>query len=385
MYIVVKRCFKEILPTVLVALLFFFYPVHTSAADIKIEGRVFTESGPLKGATVHAYESYNGVISDTAFRVSDRTDNQGQYKLRLPQGEYYMTARGTKAGRRFFAYLGANPIRVNKENLWIVFMANEIKKPSYSNGNAEVKGVVTFKGKPVKDAYIAFYTLESRKFKGIGYRTEQVKEDGSFLFPLAADKYVIIARKTTGNEIRPLDDGDLYCYYPSNPLDVKPGKLVSIEVPCYPKAERSSFASSPVIKANDYSTVKNLGDERKFGIKGKVTDSGEEPVKGIYVLAYKVDPANTPALAKTFRGIHETENITKTDQNGNYFIPLDDDGNYAVVARSMLGTGTPKGNEIYGVYKNTFRKGIAFKKGQIIQEINITVVTPLQGADPGVE
>jgi len=86
--------------------------IQPSAGEIKIEGRVFTDAGPLQGATVHAYKSYNGVISDTAFRVSGATDKLGHYKLRLPEGDYYMTAKGVKAGRRLLAYLGANPVHV---------------------------------------------------------------------------------------------------------------------------------------------------------------------------------------------------------------------------------------------------------------------------------
>lgn len=373
----------KVLPVTLLSFfLFFLYLASPCLAKTKIEGRVFTEGGPLQGATVYAYTSYDAVISGRASGISSKTDDLGQYKMQLPEGDYYMTARGTRDGRRYFSYHGANPVTAGRQNLWIVFMANEVKKPSYSAGNAEVMGVVTYKGKPVKDAHIAFYTLENRRFKGIGYMTEPVQDDGTFHFSLPPNKYVVIARKTRGNEIRPLENGELYCYYPSNPVEIRAGQTVSIEVPCYPKAERSSFSTSPIIKTNDYLTVEQSGNGNEFGIKGTVTDSTGKPVKGIYVLAFKVDPANTPALAKTFKGTHETETVGKTDQSGNYFIPLDDDGNYAVVARSVLGAGTPKVNEVYGVYRDTFRKGLPFKKGQLIGNVNIIVVTPLSRTSP---
>lgn len=381
---------KGTLIPIFVLFVFFFFPYPEFSCDAKtmIEGRVFTEAGPLQGATVHAYTSYDAVISDRASDISAATSNEGQYKLQLPAGDYYMTAKGSKDGIRYFAYLGANPVHVGKENIWIAFMANEVKKPSYSTcstGGPEVKGVVTYKGKPVKEASIAFYTLDTRKFKGIGYRTESVREDGAFQFSLPPNKYVIIARKTKGNEIGPLENGDLYCYYPSNPLEVKADQTVSIKIPCYPKANRTAFAASPAIKANDYPTVEKLADTRTFGIKGKVASSNGKAVKGIYVLAYPVDPANSEALSKTFTGIHEIENVARTDQNGNYFIPLDKDGNYAVIARSLLGSGTPKVDEVYGVYKHTFRKGVLFKKGQTIPNIDITVVTPLTQSAPETE
>ncbi len=367
-------------------ILFSHYPAVAAASNITItiEGRVFTQAGPLPGAIVHVYTSYHVLTSGAAFRESGRADDQGRYKLQVPPGDYYMTANGFRNGKQYFSYHGANPIHVDKKNLWVAFMANEIKKPRYSSGSTSVKGVVTYKGKPVKNAYIAFYTLENHRFKGIGYKTESVKDDGSFQLPLPPSKYVIIARKTAGNEIRPLEEGDLYCYYPSNPVEVTTDKVVSVDIPCYPKADRSSFVSSPKIKTDDYVIVKNnVSDGLKFGITGKVANSKGEPVSGIYVLAYKADPGNTTALTRTFRGVHETTSLGKTDQSGTYFIPLDDDGKYAVIARSMLGTGTPKLKEIYGVYKNTLRKGLPFKKGQLIKDIDITVVTPPSEPAPG--
>lgn len=365
------------------SLFLFILFIPLIAHAVIIEGRVFTESGPMKGAKVYAYKTYEDIKAASAFAISEATDEQGQYKLQVTEGEYYFVTRGSKDGKDFFSYFGGNPVNIGTENVWIAFMANESKPPSYSKGVSSVKGIVTYKGKPVKGALIAFYTSENRKFRGLGFRTEAVKEDGTFDFSLPPNNYVIIARgKKDGEGFGPLKSGDLYCYYPGNPLEIKPDRTAQIEVPCYPKVERTSFVGSPMIKTNDYPTIENLAAKYKFGIKGKVTDMKGKAVKGIYVLAYKVDPANTFALATTFRGTHETENVGKTNESGNYFIPLDADGSYVIMARYILGGGTPKADEIYGFYNNTNRKGVTFKKGQLIDNINITVVTPVKQVDP---
>jgi len=378
-----KRMISARFDLLFLALLFcIVLPVFSHAA--KIQGRVFTESGPVKGAMVYVYKSYPDIDKGAVFLRSDPSDEQGQYALQVPDGEYYFVARGSKNGKDFFSYVGGNPVNIGKENVWVVFMANESKPPSYSKGASSVKGIVTYKGNPVKGALIAFYTLENRKFKGLGFRTEAVKDDGTFDFSLPPNKYVIIARqKKEGDKtFGPLKSGDLYCYYPGNPVEVKPGRIAQIEVPCYPKVERTTFVASPVIKTNDYKTVDKLAGAYNFGIKGRVTNSRGEAVTGIYVLAYKVDPSNTFALASTFRGTHETENIGKTDEKGSYFIPLDADGDYVIMARYLLGGGTPKVNEVYGFYNNTTRKGVLFIKGHIIDDINITVVTPVKEVGP---
>ncbi len=204
---------------------------------------------------------------------------------------------------------------------------------------------------------------------------QPVKDDGTFTFLLPPDNYVVIARKMAGDaKVRPVESGDLYCYYPQNPLEIKAGKTARIEVPCYPKGNRSAFAAAPPIKANDYLTVDKLSGAGKFGIKGKIMDAEHNPVKGIYVLAYKGDSSSTFI---TYHEIHDTEYIGKTDAAGGYFIPLDSDGSYRLIARSALG-GSPQSNELYGVYSGTPWHGVSFKRGRVLDNTDIVVGEAVQ-------
>jgi hypothetical protein len=218
-------------------ILFFFclFPALAFTADIKIEGKIFTDTGFLKGAKVYLYKSYDDIDSGRIFSTSEPTNEKGLFKLQVPPGEYFFIARGKKDGKDFFVYHGDNPIKVT-ENIWLILMANEAKSPEYSEGSTSLKGVVTYKGQIVKDAYISLYTPETKKFKGLGFRTESVNSDGTFDLSIPAGKYVVIGKKMEGGKrIRPLKKGDLYCYYPYNPVEVKSNKAVTIEVPCYPK------------------------------------------------------------------------------------------------------------------------------------------------------
>ena len=352
--------------------IFFFFcllPALTLANDIKIEGRVFTETGPTQGAKVYVYKSYDDINSDIPFLISEPTDEQGLYKFQLPSGEYYFTSKGNMDGKEFYAYHGNNPIKVETENIWLTFMINEIKPPAYSDGDTSLKGVVTYKDRPVKDAYITLYTPETKKFKGLGYRTESINPDGTFNLSLTAGKYIVVAKKKeTGKKMRPLKKGDLFCYYPLNPVEVKSDKVVRIEVPCYPKGERTSFAEAQKIKTNEYITLENLNDSPRYGIKGQVTDLKGNPVSGLFVLAYK---SKEPVFLMHHLS-ERTEYISETDNEGNYFIPSDSDGDFYIIARNTLG-GSPQSGDVYGIYEGTTMHRISFKNRQVIDNINIVI------------
>jgi hypothetical protein len=354
-----------------VVLLFLVMPSVCYSAFI--EGRVFSSDGPVEGVMVYVYKDYGDLQAGKHLSASQATEKRGYYSLQVPDGEYYFTAKGSKDGKELFSYHGRNPLTVEAKNIWLSFMVNEVKPPDYSDGETSVKGIIIYKGNPVKDANVAFYTADTRRFKGLGTRTEHASEDGTFSLYLSPDKYVVIARKMEDNKLGPLNSGGLYCYYPMNPLEVRKNRIVSIEIPCYPKGERDFFSDAPVIKNNNYLTVENLRESEKFGIKGKITSTDGKPLSGIHVFAYKEDPSSV--LIKKFYQTEDMEYTGRTDSDGKYFIPINSDGLYHIVVRSAF-SGKPKTTEVFGLSK----EGIKFKKGQLIENINITVKV---NADPG--
>ena len=352
-------------------ILFFFclFPALALAADIKIEGKIFTETGFLQGAKVYVYKSYEDINSDRIVSTSEPTNEKGLFKLQLPPGEYFFIARGNRDGKDFFVYHGDNPIKV-AENTWLILMANETRALDYSEGSTSLKGVVTYKGNPVKGAYISLYTPETKKFKGLGFRTESVNNDGTFDFSVPAGKYVVIGKKMTGGKrIRPLKKGDLYCYYPHNPVEVKSDRALRIEVPCYPKEDRFSFVENPPKKPRDYPTLEQqLSGRPKSGIRGRVTDIEGKAVAGLFVLAYR---SEAPVFLM-YHVSHGTEYVGETGKDGSYFIPIDTAGDYHIVARSTLG-GAPQKEDFYGIYEGSPKYIVSFEEGQVVDNVNIIV------------
>lgn len=341
--------------------------------NLKIEGRVFTRFAPLVDARVIVYKSFADLESGKVLLQSAATDANGVYNLELPPGEYLFTARGKQGGKEFMGYHGNNPIRIDKENVWLSVMTNEIKPPEYTEGPPSLAGIVTYKGEPVKDAYVAVYREGTPLLKGLGFRTESNLPDGTFNLLIPPGKFTVIAKKMIDKKrIRPLKEGDLYCYYPANPIEVPTDRTIKIEIPCYPKSDRTAFVNVPQIKNNDYTTLQKMSDLPRSGIKGKITDLEGKPVPGMYVMAHHQD---TPVFMM-FNISHGTEYVTETDKDGNYFIPIDKEGNFYMIARNTLGGGPHRG-EIYGLYGDNAMHVVSLKKGELIEHIDIKVSSAL--------
>ena len=131
----------------------------------------------------------------------------------------------------------------------------------------------------------------------------------------------------------------MYCYYSQNPVEVKADLTARIEFSCYPKIDRNDFVATPTIKADNIKTVAELSATSKSGIRGKVTDANGRPMAGMNVLAYRL----TSPVFMMYHVYHGSEYSTETDERGMFFIPVDADGDYGVVARDTLGDGPHRG------------------------------------------
>jgi len=355
------------------------------AADAAIEGRVLTESGPLAGATVFAHRSYADLQAGLKPISSVKADKEGVYRLDLPPGAYFFTASGEQDGRSFYAYHGSNPLQVTTDRFWLGLPATPADPlPAYGNGTTGLEGLVTYKGKPLEDAYLALYKPDSRTFKGLGVKTESIGPGGRFSLEIEPGSYVVTARKiANGKSNRPLQQGDLYCYYSRNPVEVKADQKARIELSCYPKDSREDFVATQKIKSDQLNSLPERVAALKAGLRGKVVDQAGQPVAGMNVLAYRL----TSPVFMMYHVYHGSEYSALTDQQGAFFIPLDADGDYGVVARDVLGDGPHRG-EMYGLYQENIRHAVTFKQGQTIENINIIAGKVMEDTDradlPGV-
>jgi hypothetical protein len=344
-------------------------PISSVAAENTVKGRIITDSGPFKGAKVYAYTKYEDILAGKPIFVSNESDDQGGYISSIPGGEYYFVARGVRGGKEYFAFPGNNPINVEPGETWIPFLANEMKPPVYASGETAIDGLITYKGVPVDRAVVSVYNPDTKRFKGLGLKFESAGEKGTFSFSMTAGKYVVIAKKMEGGKgIRPMKKGDLYCYYPGNPVEVKQGSVVRIEIPCYPRDEIGTFSEKQIAKQASSKNAANRMNNTQAGIGGKVTSADGKPLAGLLVLAYRA----TDATFQAYNMSRGTEYSAETDAEGTYFMPIDASGDYYLVARETVGDGPHEG-EPYGLYNGNSRHVVTFEKGKKIENINITV------------
>lgn len=358
-----------------VCALFQSFPGGVTAAEMTIKGRVFTEAGPMPNAKVFAYSVLDDLQNQKPPAALATTDGQGVYKMNLKSGSYFFVARSELGGRNYFAYHGANPIKINTDKLWISLLANQEKTVEYIAGATGIEGRITYKGKPVDGAYVALYT-PGKKNKGLGVKTESAGKDGNFKVSARPGSYVVLAKKNfKGMSNRPLQKGDFFCYNSNNPLEVKEEHATRIELSCFPVNDRASFAAAEMVKEDDYVTIAESKILSGSGIRGRVTDPAGKPIPNIAVQAYLL----TVPVTQMFHFAHGTEFGTITDDDGRYFIPIDDDGDYGVLARNILGDGPHRG-DVFGFYQGNSRYAVSFKKGMMSDNINILADKVMQPA-----
>jgi hypothetical protein len=108
--------------------------------------------------------------------------------------------------------------------------------------------------------------------------------------------YVIVARKRKGfTGFRPLEKGDLFCYFNGNPVNVEDLKETIIEIPCYPKDDLKAFLDTEVypsvlVKKSAEESVRFrentiAASSDVYKIRGRVTAQNGDPLKDLSVKA----------------------------------------------------------------------------------------------------
>ncbi len=214
-----------------------------------VEGMLLTKGGPVQGGTVRAYRSLSETWGGTPLASSTPGTKPGSYRMELPPGKYYFTASGAVSGREYSAFHGGNPLAVDatKENR-VSFMLNPVTSAAVKGAEkTRLTGTVTFRGHPVADAQVALYLPASGVFKGRGFMSGTTTADGSFSLTVASGDYLVVARKRFSDKggMR-LGKGDLFCYFPGNPVRAKEVTETSIEIPCYPSSDVNAFLDEGV-------------------------------------------------------------------------------------------------------------------------------------------
>ena len=332
----------------LLLLLLLIIPWLLHAATLR--GKATIAAEPVAGIAVSAYPVASLDFNAPAPFSTGPTAADGLFALELPEGEYYLLARG----QNLFNFYGRNPVSVPKEGLQdinLLMLPDNLPAPDHAaQVETGVTGTVSLNGQAVANAIVMVYTDLSSRLKGMGLGwMAPTDENGYFEAPLQAGSYYLVVRVRKGGQMAgPLKAGDLFGYLPSNPLVVKDGEVVKVQIPVIAVPEK----------------VERLADSL-FGnthITGKIVDAEGAPVAGVMAMLYE-DPMmlNRPLYVSQ-----------ATSPDGVFMLSFPSGGIYYLAARNQLG-GTPAPGELYGRYAGSPDHSVRIRTGKALAEVEIAV------------
>lgn len=315
----------------LVALL--LAPSLGASAAEGVRGRASLDGVLVEGVEVRVYPHRPGTfgpLTDVPVLARARTGTDGAYEIAVPPGRYVVEglkkADGSEAaGKRpetgdLQCLYSGSPIAVSA-GAWTAVGLNLVKVPPEERRRAAdaasaLRGRLTLKGQDVGKAYLYAYDEVGTVFHGPA-RVLQPVAKGSFRFRAPPGTYYLVARKRArGGAYGPIEIGDLFNFYPRNPVVVGAGEEISFEIPL---VERLSQLEE---------------DPGAFqGLTVRLLEPGGKAAAGYYVLAYPTAQRSGPPLATSPR----------TDADGHTRLPLAPGQTAYLRARRSLGGPLERG------------------------------------------
>ena len=276
------------------------------------------------------------------------TDQEGYYRMTLLPGMYYLAVFGLD--KSHFAYSGLNPLAVEAGGAYEVgFRASRIAPPTYLDTGERgpaVSGRVTLEGGPLEGARVYLYLDAEEGFRGPGYAYSMpVDGEGKFFVDgVPPGEYYLVGRKRKGDRlVGPVSSGDLYGYYPYNPVEVRSGRTLEVEIPCIVK-KKELFPSAGA-------TV----------VRGTLRDGEGRPSGGAYAFAYTDEVV----------GHEKPLSVSPvTGPDGRYVLRLPEGGTFYLGAREEYGIN-PQPGERYGLYPGTPDHSVFLETGKNLEGVDI--------------
>lgn len=318
--------------------------VGAAGAEQGVAGLTTHKGKMVSGAVVAAWRSLDEFgRRQPPVALSAPTGEEGQYRLPLPPGEYYLVAGSGPGWRKRltpepgdrYCFFGNNPVSVSAGRFTPVgFNLVEIApEPSQGKGAGGIAGTLLFEGKPLEKAYIFAYRPDQSRFRGPGHAFAPAGKGGAFQLRLAPGTYYLVARKRQqGSLSGPLSHGDFVGFYPGNPVTLAAG-------------ERKTISLELVQRLDNFDGGDGVGEagapsrpELAMGYAGRVVDAAKRPKSGIRVLAYEsgADGMGSPLFISE-----------PTDAAGTFTLPIPRPGAFLLIARESTG-GKAREGEWYG-------------------------------------
>jgi len=295
-----------------------------------LRGRASLGGVLVEGIRVSAYPYRPGTfgpLTGEPATASTVTATDGTYELALPPGRYVVEALKKKAGNDHArpeagdlqCLYSGSPVGVTG-GAWTAVGLNLVEVPPETRTTGErstISGRITRSGAPVEKVYLYLYSDPATAFRGPAQLVQPVAT-GTFQVRIPPGTYHLVARKRArGGTYGPIEIGDLFNFYPRNPVAVAPGENINLEIPL---VERLSQLEE---------------DPKAFrGVRVRVVDPAGAPAAGFYVLAYPSAPRMGPPLAVS----------PPTDGDGWTRVPTEPSTTVYLRARKSLG-GPPEAGE----------------------------------------
>ncbi len=302
-----------------------------AAREPVLSGRVTFRGAPVPGAAVVLYDRYT-LSEKRAYRTA-RSADDGGFAIPVAPGTYVVEAAGRFEGTDVFAFTGQNPVSMARDDRWlgVKAVAREAAEssPSHPGGGATLEGVVLFGGEPVEAASVSVYAGPDGLFKGMGIAmSPPTGPDGAFSVEgLPESAYYLVARRRgAGGATGPLEKGDLYGYYPGNPVYVRDGTATRVRIETVEKEKALTYAEV----TSGTETV----------LRGRVVDRSGTPQPGVYAFVYD---------DRVFGHQRPYAHSGRTGADGAFAIYLDRGGVFYLGAREHFGN-SPRPGERFGFF-----------------------------------
>ncbi len=302
--------------------IFFLYSSYVYAFKLNVIVH-HTNSEYASGCNVLIWHKQSVIsMENPDFKL--KTNDKGETIADLSKGEYYIMAEKRLKNKILFGFYGLNPLKLNHDVAININLIEFDEKFIKKIGKNEIKGVVTYKSRPVKDVDVFVYLDLSSELKGPPFYMSRTDENGFFKINLEEGSYYLIFRKKN-EPFGPPKPGDYVSFLPFFPVVIKKNQGYEVKV--------------ELLKVTDkmQESLKKL-----CRISGYVKDEKGNILKGTYIVAYNRDELlGKPAYISS-----------PVDERGYFELFVKESGTFYIVVRKTLGdTPDLKDVHVYGEIK----------------------------------
>ena len=321
-----------------------------SLGTFSLVGKTRYQEQALSGGEITALRAEPG---GAAYRAPVMAD--GDFRLDLPPGPYYLmgSARDPVSGRDLFAFWNNNPLQVygNIPVPITLPFVTATPPPEKVPGQGGIRGRVLLEGKPVPGALVAVFLDACGGFHGLPYaQASPTGVDGVFSLDLEPGKYFVVSRSRGTGEVfqGPLLRGDLSGFYPHNPVILRSGEGLVLDV--------------PVVPVNRPRGTGTLVPGETIVVEGRVRTIAGQGAPGVRVVLYDIpEMLGRPAFLSS-----------PADEAGKYRLEVSRSGTFYAAARSVIGR-PPETGELMGFYEGSEDHSLVLKWGDRLEGVDIVV------------